>query len=87
MKDVYYRQCELIKKIDANLVERDTCWIPEKYAVYGDILKIRQNGEWTDGWYVSEVGIKLLESLIPNPHSMTKTHRKQTGDSLPKVKE
>lgn len=30
-------------------------WIPKKFAVKGKYLKLKENGEWSDGWQVIEV--------------------------------
>jgi hypothetical protein len=50
MKTDTYTQCELVKEgIDS------VAWIPTKFAVVGKILRIKENGVWTDGWYVSKI--------------------------------
>lgn len=42
-----------------------TAWIPSKYAKQGEYIKIREKGEWIDGYCVEEVGsIKMREDFI-----------------------
>lgn len=44
------RQCRLSRgKVQTTL------WLPEKYAVKGSIVKLKQDGEWVDGWLVESV--------------------------------
>ena len=46
----YYCQCEL-QKDDKHMVS----WIPERYAIQGRILKLKND----NGWKVMSVGVKL----------------------------
>jgi len=43
-------------------------WIPEKYAIRGKYLKIkdRQTDKWEDGWQVLDVGVKMPYEFIVN---------------------
>lgn len=74
-----YRQCYLERKIN-NTLECQTCWIPNKFAKVGRVLKIK-DGEWTDGWIVKFVG---KSGSAPNVRKQIKSHRRNTGDLLPK---
>ena len=44
------KQCKLRKG-----ETHTTAWLPEKFAVKGNYVKLKQNGEWIDGWLVLEV--------------------------------
>lgn len=45
-----YVQCRL-RHIDGR---RDMSWIPEKYAVKGKDIGIKNGGVWGEGWHVAE---------------------------------
>jgi hypothetical protein len=68
-----YIQCELIKGNS-----HQTCWIPEKYAVVGKYVKIKNNDEWEDGWKVLESynQTKLEESVLNERNQDYKKTRK-----------
>lgn len=75
------------KTIPTGTVEQ-TSWIPDKFAVVGKVLKLRdEDGNWENGWIVKSAGNRLEESQIPDYHSLIKGHRKMTGDSEPKKKQ
>ncbi len=63
-------------------------WIPEKFAQLNGVLKLKDmDDQWVDGWIVESVGDSILEeSELPNVRKVVKSHRKATGDSLPKGK-
>lgn len=77
-KDIYV-QC-LLEHINV----MQTCYIPEKFAKLGEILKIKTNGVWKDGWEVTEVGTSIAG--IPDIRKSIRGHRKNTGDSIKKEK-
>jgi len=54
-----YRQCFLSKTIDDCFV-CTTAWIPEEHAVLNKIVKIKDDGIWSDGWTV-----RILWSFKP----------------------
>lgn len=57
---VYYRQCQLKRE---SVVE--TAWIPEQLARVGKHVKIKNDdGEWTYGWHVFEVGSRQPEEFV-----------------------
>lgn len=84
-KTNYYRQCRLTKPTE-NGVLQTVSWIPEKYAVVGRSLRLKnRSDEWEDGWNVAEAGeTRLDERHLPDYHSEIKNHRKRTGDSMKK---
>lgn len=80
MKRVYFRQCKLRKENAFT-----TSYIPDQFAVLGRVLKLKTGGEWDDGWTVIEVSsFRHLDEDLPDSHDEIKSHRKATGDALPK---
>ncbi len=82
MSKIYYRQCNLKKNNSYQ-----TSWLPEKFAVVGKVVKLRndETDEWDNGWVVTAAGENRLPEA-PHAEGMIRSHRKATGDSLPKVK-
>jgi hypothetical protein len=73
----YYRQCKIQKQNSYQ-----TSYLPEKFAVKGKMVKLRDNDVWDDGWQVIEVSsFCRSEESLPDYHSDIKRHRKATGDS------
>lgn len=64
MAKTKYRQCEL-KQLNPTSFTRRVSWIPEKYAVVGKVLKLKDNGVWSDGWRVIYAGKELVDQLPP----------------------
>jgi len=58
-KDLFHIQCTL-----TNGMTHQISWIPEKYAKEGKFLKLKNFGEWTDGWEVVSCGLKKLSADI-----------------------
>lgn len=86
MKETFFKQCKLIKPTTTGMLVIIS-YIPEKHAVIGHTVKLKNDNVWTEGWVVHEVyGNRIAESLLPDSHDSIKQHRKNTGDSLPKVK-
>lgn len=44
------RQCSLSRG-----VVKTIAWLPERYAVKGNYVEIKQNGKWVNGWLVEVV--------------------------------
>ncbi len=84
-KTTYYRQCHMAKPTKTGKWEQ-TSWIPEKFAVVGKVLKLKDmDGNWDNGWVVETASqTRLADDMLPDYHSEIKGHRKATGDSLPK---
>lgn len=84
MADTYYKQCELVKKVGPSTLTQ-VSWIPEKFAIKGKVLKLKEGQNWDDHWIVCSVSdARRLEKHLPDPHIDIKRHRKNTGDSMPK---
>lgn len=71
----YYTQC-LLKR---NAL-RQVSWIPEKFAVVGNGLRLKESGIWVDGWEVMQVWQTIDEKHLPDSHSERKAHKVATGD-------
>jgi hypothetical protein len=80
MKSTIYRQCEVRRGAAIRLT-----WIPAEYAVKGRVLRLRDNGEWSDGWVVREVYPDTERIIAPSPQGEIRRHRRATGDSLPRL--
>jgi hypothetical protein len=80
-KDVFYRQCRLVKRIEAGELVQ-VSWIPESYATAGRIVKLREAGAWDDGWVVVGAGERRLRAdEVPDFHALSKAHLRATGDA------
>lgn len=78
---MYYRQCQL-QKGDVFQVT----FLPDKFAKINGLVKLKSGPDWVDGWKVIRVSpIRVHENHLPDSHSGIKSHRKKTGDSLPKL--
>jgi len=78
-----YRQCVLHRTVGDTRTET-VSYIPAGYAIVGKILQLKNDDDvWTDGWKVISVGEITDEPL--DSHNAIKLHRKNTGDSLPKL--
>lgn len=83
MKDKYV-QCKLSKAIGNMQRKFEISYIPSKYAIKGKILKIEIDGVWEDGWNVTEVYKNSETDEPPDWRKSIRSHRDNTGDSLPK---
>jgi len=78
-KTIFYRQCQVQQNNSFQMLT----WIPEKYATSGDTLRLKNAlDNWEDGWKVIWMSkTRLAEELLPDYHSDTKQHVKDTGDA------
>jgi hypothetical protein len=70
-KTQYYRQCSL-RKGGATQVAH----IPERFAIEGNVVKIKEQGIWDDGWLVESVGSRNDEMTIIALERLWKRTRK-----------
>ena len=81
-KPVYYKQCKIHRE-EGNVTK--TCWILEKLCVKGRTLTSKEDDSYGDLWTVLEVyDSKVEESMLPDHNKIARSHRRATGDSLPK---
>lgn len=70
--DTEYRQCFL-----RNGNRFQTTWLPDKFAVLGKVLKLKDLGVWENGWIVDRVGAELVPGArLPDAH---KWHKRICG--------
>lgn len=50
----YYRQVEIKKKFESGY-KMEVCWVPEKFAKVGNIIKIKINDNWDFDWQITQV--------------------------------
>jgi len=75
-KSDYYNQCELRKPTE-NGYQRDVSWIPSKFAIEGNVVKIKQeDGSWDDGWTVFAVHSKMKGEYVLGHERDYKRNRK-----------
>ena len=83
-KKVKYRQCTLDRKLSDKITCVLVSWIPSEFAVLNKTLKLKTNDKWEDGWVVTYVGQETNKPFYSK--AAIKSHKKHTGDSLPKKK-
>lgn len=70
MSKTNYTQCTLVRG-DMH----QTAFIPSKFAVMNEVLKIKTHTEWIDGWVVTQVGQEVDQEYIDAMRRMWKKHR------------
>ena len=83
MSKTKYKQCGMDRIVDGK-VFHVVSYIPAKFGVVGRVLKLKDGDVWTDGWVVKTAGKTVDEP--PDWRRAIRSHKKLTGDSLPKVK-
>lgn len=73
----FSRQCVLARPTTGRTAIKVT-WLPEIWAVKGKILKLKENGEWTDGWEVVAVHGRMEDSKLREMQRQQKNHRKHS---------
>ena len=74
-------QCKL-QKLVGKTTSEVVSWIPEKFAVVGKVVKIRDDktDEWSDGWVVASVSDRLMEKgELEKLEKQHKDHRMDLG--------
>jgi len=84
---IYYRQVTVERKTADKKVVSQTTYIPVKFAVVGQVLKLKDplSGQWVNGWKVVAVYNLTSEKSVLDYRKAIRNHRKNTGDSLPKA--
>lgn len=73
----FYKHCVLERKVDSGHLQQQV-WIPEKYAVVGLGLKLKEGDKWQDGWKVLQVGGRADEQWISGVRRLWRKHRTVT---------
>ena len=71
-----YTHCHLVnKRLCPGKEVHETSYIPSKYAILGEILKVKStSGAWVDGWEVTSVGQEVDESVVNALYRAWKHH-------------
>ncbi len=76
MNETTYRQCVLVKD-----GVQQVAWIPAQFAIYRNVIQLKADGQWSDGWMVWEVWPQSVpERQLPDSHLERKAHKRATGD-------
>lgn len=79
-----FKQCTLART-EENGVSSTTTYIPLKYARVGRTLELQQeDGEWNT-WVVIYASDAITVDPV-DPRVLIKSHRRATGDSMPRKK-
>lgn len=57
-KPAFYVQCRLKREVRRGIFQSMVSWLPDKFAAKGRILRLKNRGEWEDGWQVMETWSK-----------------------------
>jgi hypothetical protein len=79
-----FKSCTLVRVYEDGAVGSYTCLLPLKFAKEGKKLQIVDDNEWID-WMVLKVSDNIVTNPV-DPRVLIKSHRKATGDSMPKRK-
>lgn len=86
-----YIQCSLRREVISPSdtvppsTELQTTYLPSEFAHVGKGVKLKDSqGDWEDGWVVTEVYKSSITDEAPDWRKMIRGHRNNTGDSLPK---
>jgi len=67
-----YRQCKIV-----NNGRSQVTWVPEKFAVVGKVLKLKDDyGDWENGWVVLEVNASQPGDYVLKTKNVWKKQRK-----------
>ena len=70
---MYHVQCMLSKN-----EMYQTSWIPEKFAVPGKWIKLKDGDKWDDGWQVMDCGTRELTKKVKEREHDYKRMKKVT---------
>ena len=79
-----YNQCRFERTTENGGTISYVAFIPTKFAIIGERVKLKFDDNWIDGWVVHSISEPVEENCLPDSHKSIKQHRKNTGDSLPK---
>lgn len=65
-KEIKFKQCEMVKEWSPGVKKKLISWIPEKFAVLGKFLRLRDND---NGWEVVGVFEPALDESVVNESS------------------
>ncbi len=78
MASYYVRQCKMERQ-NKDSTSVIVAWIPEKFAVKGKLIDLKENGEWDRGFTVVSVSeVRRTSSEAVKRSQWHKKHRKRT---------
>jgi hypothetical protein len=77
-----YSQCRLQKHIDNKSYAEQVSYIPAEFATVGNVLKLKEDEVWEDGWKV--IHASEPTDYAPDYRKAIRNHRDNTGDATPK---
>lgn len=78
-----FKSCRLVREV-VDGVASITTLLPIKFAKIGKQLELNDDKVWTT-WMVLTVSENIVKDPV-DPKVLIKSHRKATGDSMPKKK-
>lgn len=54
-----------------------TAYIPDKYALLNNKIRLKFGDVWEDGWIIFKIGKKVSEHNLPDSHKQIKEHEKK----------
>lgn len=69
-----YRQCSLVN----GRGRRRVAWIPDRFATVGRLLRLKDGGEWSNGWRVERVFSALPDAIAESGRDEYRYHREVT---------
>lgn len=80
MSEVMYKQCYMEKQVsDTGKICR-TSWIPERFAVVGLVVKLKDNNNWTDGWEIISASEKAETEKTVMGYSRAHLKQRKASD-------
>jgi hypothetical protein len=55
-------------------------WLPEKYAVAGSVVRLRDDGTWTDGWKILSASGPAIDGKYAVNMSHAHTRQRKASD-------
>lgn len=76
-----FKSCRVVREENGSILSQVTL-LPVKFAQLGKQLELSDKGVWTT-WMVLNVSSNVITDPV-DPRVLVKSHRRATGDSLPK---
>lgn len=76
-----FKSCKVVREVEGSILSQVTL-LPVKFAKLGKQLELQDDGKWTT-WMVLNVSEFIVKDPV-DARVLIKSHRKATGDSMPK---
>ena len=80
MTENYMRQCKMVKYLPGGSRIEIVSWIPEKYAVPGKCLDLKDDGKWSKGFEVISVSLERRSAKETNKRSQDYKKQRKASD-------